>query len=126
MAEAVQFGKWKAEMHATVISVCKKEIGAISKKSDGRLDWNSGRAILEYVWKRKLRYQQGGVVYTFSCVRRAAQGRDKSELLVCVGSPYGGRGGDRIILFCVYTHIEMARYKKEEGTFECYFEKCQS
>ena len=34
MAEAVQFGKGKAEMHAKVISVCKKEIGAMSKKSD--------------------------------------------------------------------------------------------
>ena len=38
MAEAVQFGKGKAEMHAKVISFCKKEIRAISKKSDGRLD----------------------------------------------------------------------------------------
>ena len=34
MAEAVQFGKGKAEMHAKVISVCKKEIEAMSKKSD--------------------------------------------------------------------------------------------
>ena len=33
-AEAVQFGKGKAEMHAKVISVCKKEIEAMSKKSD--------------------------------------------------------------------------------------------